>query len=372
MYLECTSGGSSKFYEIVTKNCEVTLRYGKIGSDGVTSVKRFKTNEETQSFVRSTINEKIKKGYTDRSGVRELESLGNIVSNIEIPDTQPISNIKDEDAFSLEFADAGLNKVFYMTWKDNIVTTKYGGKGAVGSTCEKQFGNAMDARKYVDKVLADKLRQGYYEATSSFNNVVSSSSSTTTAPIVSTNKNRSEAKIVKDNPEEQLEDLENGLKVYIQGSSSLPYTCKKFEGGYSCTCQGWTMNVKNKGVQATSCKHLKSIRGDEAEFLRCEESSGVYNPSSKAQRSNGIVAKIALAHTWKQTTDPTGYLMSEKLDGMRAYWTGRQLFTRSGLAIVHPDWFTAAFPIDLELDGELFLGRKMFEQCMSITRYCHV
>ena len=111
------------------------------------------------------------------------------------------------------------------------------------------------------------------------------------------------------------------------------------------------MTVKNKGVQATTCKHLKSIRGDLAELERCNEKKGVCNPSSKDQRSYAIPGKISLAHPWKQSMDPTNYIMSEKLDGMRAYWTGKQLFTRSGLLILCPEWFTAAFPTDLELDG---------------------
>ena len=28
-----------------------------------------------------------------------------------------------------------------------------------------------------------------------------------------------------------------GLKVFVQGGSKLPYTLKKFQGGYSCTCR---------------------------------------------------------------------------------------------------------------------------------------
>ena len=111
------------------------------------------------------------------------------------------------------------------------------------------------------------------------------------------------------------------------------------------------MTVKNKGVQATTCKHLKSIRGELVEVERCSEMKGVCNPSSKDQRSYSIPGKISLAHPWKQSMDPTGYVMSEKLDGMRAYWTGHQLFTRCGLLILCPEWFTAAFPTELELDG---------------------
>lgn len=44
------------------------------------------------------------------------------------------------------------------------------------------------------------------------------------------------------------------------------------------------------------------------------------------------------------------------------------MYTRNGLPIVTPEWFVAALPADLELDGEVFLGRKMFDECMSITR----
>ena len=60
--------------------------------------------------------------------------------------------------------------------------------------------------------------------------------------------------------------------------------------------------------------------------------------------------------------------MSEKLDGMRAYWTKGKLWTRSGIPIVTPDWFIAGLPSRHDLDGELFLGRQMFDECMTIAR----
>ena len=36
--------------------------------------------------------------------------------------------------------------------------------------------------------------------------------------------------------------------------------------------------------------------------------------------------------------------------------------------IYAPAWFTAALPADTDLDGELFMGRGMFQQCVSVTR----
>ncbi len=37
------------------------------------------------------------------------------------------------------------------------------------------------------------------------------------------------------------------FSVSTLGSSALPYTLKKFNGGYSCTCQGWIMQINVKG-----------------------------------------------------------------------------------------------------------------------------
>ncbi|WP_300671225.1 DNA ligase [Desulfoluna sp.] len=55
----------------------------------------------------------------------------------------------------------------------------------------------------------------------------------------------------------------------------------------------------------------------------------------------------------------TGWFMSEKLDGIRGYWTGSQLVTRKGKIIHAPAWFTQAFP-PFELDGELWSKRDDF------------
>ena len=49
--------------------------------------------------------------------------------------------------------------------------------------------------------------------------------------------------------------------------------------------------------------------------------------------------------------------MSEKMDGVRAYWNGEKLLSRSSKDIVCPEWFTAALPSDIALDGELWSGQ---------------
>ena len=61
------------------------------------------------------------------------------------------------------------------------------------------------------------------------------------------------------------------------------------------------------------------------------------------------------------------YWASEKLDGVRAYWDGRQLRFRSGHPVAAPGWFVAALPAQ-PLDGELWLGRGQFDRLSGIVR----
>ncbi|HWS78975.1 MAG TPA: DNA ligase [Thermomonas sp.] len=73
--------------------------------------------------------------------------------------------------------------------------------------------------------------------------------------------------------------------------------------------------------------------------------------------------------------DPTlhgvaGYLVSEKLDGVRARWDGQRLLTRSGHAIEVPAWFTAGWPRQ-PMDGELWTGRGEFQQVSDLVRAHH-
>ena len=63
----------------------------------------------------------------------------------------------------------------------------------------------------------------------------------------------------------------------------------------------------------------------------------------------------------------SGWVMSEKLDGIRAYWDGKQLLTRSGKIIFAPKWFVKDYP-SFEIDGELWTKRKDFENISSIVR----
>lgn len=87
------------------------------------------------------------------------------------------------------------------------------------------------------------------------------------------------------------------------------------------------------------------------------------NPrSTRKSKFSGVL----LAKKW-DGADPTGWWMSEKLDGIRAYWTGSKLLTRNGNEIHAPDWFTDKLP-DMALDGELLVGRGKFQKTVSTVK----
>lgn len=54
--------------------------------------------------------------------------------------------------------------------------------------------------------------------------------------------------------------------------------------------------------------------------------------------------------------------ISEKVDGVRAFWDGKTLWTRQGSEIKAPHEFMSELPHGITLDGELWAGRGTFEQ----------
>jgi BRCT domain type II-containing protein len=108
-------------------------------------------------------------------------------------------------------------------------------------------------------------------------------------------------------------ELAEGETVLVTGSSGREYEVKKSGGVVYCTCPGWR------------------------------------NQSAPVNK-------------------PVGWWLSEKLDGVRAWWDGEKFWSRLGNMFYAPDWFREAMPKDHILDGELFMGRGMFQETISVVR----
>src|SRR6266446_4717499 len=63
-----------------------------------------------------------------------------------------------------------------------------------------------------------------------------------------------------------MADLNDGESTEMQGSGSRPYVLKNVGGVYSCSCPAW--RNQSLPIERRTCKHLRKMRGDEAETAR--------------------------------------------------------------------------------------------------------
>lgn len=76
---------------------------------------------------------------------------------------------------------------------------------------------------------------------------------------------------------------------------------------------------------------------------------------------------MALAEKYTPGVVLSQYWVSEKYDGVRAWWDGQRLQTRGGNPIAVPSGFTAGWP-DVVMEGELWAGRNTFERVSGAVR----
>lgn len=178
-----------------------------------------------------------------------------------------------------------------------------------------------------------------------------------------------------------MPDLADGESVEIQGSAAKPYVLTNTGGVYSCTCPAWMH--QSLPIEKRTCKHIKGYRGEAAEVERLgslatmgarprrvkvvQADGGTEEVGDGEPAESSDAPPILLAHKWETHVDLTGWWMSEKLDGVRADWDGKQFISRLGNVFVAPDWFKEGLP-ETPLDGELWVARKEFQRTVSIVR----
>lgn len=119
--------------------------------------------------------------------------------------------------------------------------------------------------------------------------------------------------------------------------------------------------MSNRSRNSSSAKSDRSYASDDEEDnVYTDTKSKLGNPASDC-------IKVLLAETYKEDLDPTGWIMSEKLDGVRCFWTGSVMYSRNGNRFYFPKFFTKNWPKS-QLDGELFIGRGKFSQTLSAVK----
>jgi DNA ligase-1 len=121
------------------------------------------------------------------------------------------------------------------------------------------------------------------------------------------------------------------------------------------------------GIEKRTCKHLRKLRGDAAETERVGNALPIRKNDGDEEGDESKGPPLLLAHVWENDLDLAGWWMSEKLDGVRAYWDGKRFISRLGNEFHAPDWFAKGLP-ETPLDGELWVERKAFQKTVSIVR----
>lgn len=281
-----------------------------------------------------------------------------------------------------EFRDQKSNKFWEIEQDGCELITRWGRIGTTGQSARKDYPSEAKAAADADKQIRSKTSKGYVEvgdetevqAPAKPKGLAAKSRSAASQARPKPKQSEAEApaseapkaapkpsvKVVAEAPAGELPD---GGETTVSGSGSRTYTLRNVGGAYSCTCPAWLH--QSAPAERRTCKHLRKFRGDAAEEARI---GGALPQRARTVREDGSdnAPPLLLAHRYEDQ-DPTGWWLSEKLDGVRAYWDGKQFVSRLGNSYLAPEWFIEGLP-EFPLDGELFAGRGRFQHTVSVAR----
>lgn len=147
-------------------------------------------------------------------------------------------------------------------------------------------------------------------------------------------------------------------KEEVSSNNNSYQTEKLPNGACTCTCQAWKFSKTKR------CKHMVS-KG----FITEEQLKEEKQKKKQKKEKPSTPMPLLLAHPWNpEKINPKGYWMSQKLDGIRAYWNGAQFLSRLGNPFDVPQSIVDSMPSDLILDGELYTRPKDFSNIVSIVK----
>jgi DNA ligase-1 len=168
--------------------------------------------------------------------------------------------------------------------------------------------------------------------------------------------------------------LNEGDFIFVKGSAKEPYKIRKVGSVIDCSCPSWRNQSKN--IDARTCKHI--LKNIDPLCILPQALANIqpelkYTKTGKVSTAvGGVVVKegappVLLAHAWKDE-DVTGWWISVKMDGVRAWWDGKNFISRLGNIYHAPTEIIERMPKDIVLDGELWVGAGQFQKTISAVR----
>jgi len=178
---EFSEGSSNKFWEINLDGTSFTTTYGKIGTDGQTSMKEWDSEEKAKKEYDKLVAEKVKKGYQLVGGKANGKAAAAKPAAAKKNGKAVFDDEGDEDdapkkktatkaapkgkkgARYFEFVEGSSSKFWEIELDGSSFTTRYGKIGTDGQTSLKEWDSDEKSKKEYDKLVAEKTKKGYIE-----------------------------------------------------------------------------------------------------------------------------------------------------------------------------------------------------------------
>jgi DNA ligase-1 len=175
----------------------------------------------------------------------------------------------------------------------------------------------------------------------------------------------------KKNPKRPIKMLIIGAKVSFNDKT---YTCKDISGNGWISLEDTDGSIKKCRRGAEGLKVLSETNKANKAVEESAKSDGDVNIVKAVEKPKSPVYRmpsLLLAQTFNdEKHNPKGWWCSEKIDGVRAFWSckTRTLYTRNENVINCPAWFRDILPHDTDLDGELWISHNTFNKVSGIVR----
>jgi predicted DNA-binding WGR domain protein len=174
---ELVAGSSSKFWEVWRDGNEVRTRYGRIGSDGSTTVKSEADEARAQKLYDKLVKEKTGKGYIEKTAGGAAAAPAPAAAapapvGKRAVKPAPQKAVESDDGEGAGGGDGGdggfaryqVDEKFWAIRLDGARhTVKYGKIGTNGAEKTKTFASPAEAKKDHDKLVKEKTGKGYQQ-----------------------------------------------------------------------------------------------------------------------------------------------------------------------------------------------------------------
>ena len=182
---EFKEGTSNKFWDISLDGSSFTTTYGKIGTDGQSTIKEYDSDDKAKKEYDKLVAEKVKKGYILVSGnggggttakaaaapakAAKKELFDDEGDEEETPKPKAASgngggkSSKTGGGRYFEFIEGTSSKFWEIHLDGTSFTTRYGKIGTPGQETLKEYDTADKAKKEYEKLVTEKTKKGYVE-----------------------------------------------------------------------------------------------------------------------------------------------------------------------------------------------------------------